>query len=294
MAAANADLSTLLAARNRLRDIGRNAPCPCGSGHKYKKCCLPLDEATTARAASALPHSESTNLSDRPGGTAAGSRFNESATGIDETPAFTAEIEAALDRAWDDYKRTIPPTAAAMDALLTRLLALPPEATSWSDLFSEFAAHDHADLPGVFRRIVATVPPAGNTSLAFLHWVAAERFVKQGRTDLVGEIVRGFRTLDGTSYDPDALHHVWLWTLAAGGEAEAVALLEHFLPIQRAASADHLMAHVVPEACRGLFELRAGRLVAAGVPEASTGAIATELRRDIEEEINPEFALRAA
>ena len=20
--------------------IGRNAPCPCGSGHKYKKCCL--------------------------------------------------------------------------------------------------------------------------------------------------------------------------------------------------------------------------------------------------------------
>ena len=22
--------------------IGRNAPCPCGSGKKYKKCCLPL------------------------------------------------------------------------------------------------------------------------------------------------------------------------------------------------------------------------------------------------------------
>jgi hypothetical protein len=26
--------------RNPLRDIGRNDPCPCGSGKKYKKCCL--------------------------------------------------------------------------------------------------------------------------------------------------------------------------------------------------------------------------------------------------------------
>jgi hypothetical protein len=24
---------------------GRNDPCPCGSGKKYKKCCLPKDEA---------------------------------------------------------------------------------------------------------------------------------------------------------------------------------------------------------------------------------------------------------
>ena len=26
--------------RNALRDVGRNDPCPCGSGKKYKKCCL--------------------------------------------------------------------------------------------------------------------------------------------------------------------------------------------------------------------------------------------------------------
>ena len=25
---------------NPTRDIGRNDPCPCGSGKKYKKCCL--------------------------------------------------------------------------------------------------------------------------------------------------------------------------------------------------------------------------------------------------------------
>jgi len=31
----------------------RNAPCPCGSGVKYKKCCLPRDDV--ARAARAPP-----------------------------------------------------------------------------------------------------------------------------------------------------------------------------------------------------------------------------------------------
>ena len=25
---------------NPYRDVGRNDPCPCGSGKKYKKCCL--------------------------------------------------------------------------------------------------------------------------------------------------------------------------------------------------------------------------------------------------------------
>jgi len=26
--------------QNPLRDVGRNDPCPCGSGGKFKKCCL--------------------------------------------------------------------------------------------------------------------------------------------------------------------------------------------------------------------------------------------------------------
>ena len=37
--------------------IGRNQPCPCGSGKKYKKCCLPADEAkqTALRTAAGPP-----------------------------------------------------------------------------------------------------------------------------------------------------------------------------------------------------------------------------------------------
>jgi tetratricopeptide (TPR) repeat protein len=34
--------------------IGRNDPCPCNSGKKYKKCCMAADEAA-ARAARAAP-----------------------------------------------------------------------------------------------------------------------------------------------------------------------------------------------------------------------------------------------
>jgi uncharacterized protein YecA (UPF0149 family) len=28
------------ALKGKTKKIGRNAPCPCGSGKKYKKCCL--------------------------------------------------------------------------------------------------------------------------------------------------------------------------------------------------------------------------------------------------------------
>jgi len=31
--------------RRKGRKVGRNDPCPCGSGRKYKQCCLPVDQA---------------------------------------------------------------------------------------------------------------------------------------------------------------------------------------------------------------------------------------------------------
>lgn len=35
--------------------LGRNDPCPCGSGQKYKRCCLPRDEAAAAAERAAAP-----------------------------------------------------------------------------------------------------------------------------------------------------------------------------------------------------------------------------------------------
>ena len=33
--------------RNPYKEVGRNDPCPCGSGKKFKKCCLPKSEAVS-------------------------------------------------------------------------------------------------------------------------------------------------------------------------------------------------------------------------------------------------------
>jgi uncharacterized protein len=41
------------AAQHRKSDIGRNDPCPCGSGLKYKKCCLGKNKAAGSRDADA-------------------------------------------------------------------------------------------------------------------------------------------------------------------------------------------------------------------------------------------------
>src|SRR5688500_13491506 len=34
---------------------GRNDPCPCGSGKKFKRCCLPLEEAAVRERAQQQP-----------------------------------------------------------------------------------------------------------------------------------------------------------------------------------------------------------------------------------------------
>jgi hypothetical protein len=48
--------------------IGRNDPCPCGSGRKYKKCCLEKDEAAAREAARPEPtRSETRTQRDEPG-----------------------------------------------------------------------------------------------------------------------------------------------------------------------------------------------------------------------------------
>jgi tetratricopeptide (TPR) repeat protein len=38
-----------------MEKIGRNAPCPCGSGKKYKKCCLPLHQESSIQKHSKEP-----------------------------------------------------------------------------------------------------------------------------------------------------------------------------------------------------------------------------------------------
>lgn len=47
-----------------MASTGRNDACPCGSGKKYKKCCLPADDARRAEAARAAQQAATMVIED--------------------------------------------------------------------------------------------------------------------------------------------------------------------------------------------------------------------------------------
>src|SRR5512137_791455 len=66
---------------------GRNAPCPCGSGRKYKKCCLPKDEASSTPTTShtaALDPTARTSMTDALGDFVRGKGRGRSARSVSE------------------------------------------------------------------------------------------------------------------------------------------------------------------------------------------------------------------
>ena len=66
--------------------VGRNDPCPCGSGKKYKKCCMAKDEASEAGS----------DVSQEPADKQPEPHF---------PPARAAEIENAFKRAVNQLDR---------------------------------------------------------------------------------------------------------------------------------------------------------------------------------------------
>jgi len=284
-------------ARERLKS-GRNDPCPCGSGKKYKKCCLAGDAALVRQMAVA----GATWMDE---GTEIASSIPAAGSGAEDTACFDSgdaavEIDTELppearkaDALREELEALERPPAERMDALVANLLALPPEATSWDDVFHRCARHNHPDLPGVFRRIAAAVPHTRETGMAFFYWAAAEEFVRPQYRHLLPEVAAGWRTLDLGSYDADGLSHVSDYLLAEGFEAEALALVEEFLPVLRADGG--LMPYVVPEFCELIFELRVGRHLRADPGSApAPDLLAQELRRDLAAEIHPDAARSAA
>jgi SEC-C motif len=291
----NADLAGATA---RLK-TGRNDPCPCGSGKKYKKCCLAADEAIVRQVGEAreAEAAESVDLDTRRrheinGTTPAENRlFSEQkrAEGIDLGPGETSEA----DKLWHDFEALERPTSEQMNLFLEKFLTLPPGETDWCDLFHAFADRDHNDLPSVFRRMADAIPHTSEEGISFFYWAAAEEFDRRGYRNLLPEAAAGFRKLDGETCDPDALSHLEDYLLAAGYDAETLELDEHFLPIMR--NNDDLMPYVVLEVCPQIFELRVGAELGAKVDETrSVESVSQSLRRGIEEEIREEVAADAA
>mgnify|MGYP001563921024 CR=1 FL=1 len=78
---------------------GRNDPCPCGSGQKYKRCCLPRDDAAdVARAAELARETESAVIS-----AAIGAAIDAEDEGLDE--ASNAVIDLIDARRLDDAEQ---------------------------------------------------------------------------------------------------------------------------------------------------------------------------------------------
>jgi len=81
---------------------GRNDPCPCGSGKKYKKCCLPKQEAEKGKViakeqAVREERAEARRLQERAAKAAFLERFAQAAEIDDELEVLTAASNAAVD-----------------------------------------------------------------------------------------------------------------------------------------------------------------------------------------------------
>ena len=204
-----------------------------------------------------------------------------------------SETERRLDELWAWFEGSSRPSAAQMDEWLDALLALPTEATSWSEVLHACAEKTHAELPAVFRKIAAAVPHTRETKMSFFYWAAAEEFARHGLSAVLPEVASGFMRLDERTYDADALAHLQDMLLAERLETEALALAKRFLSI---VSGDGgLMPYAAIEQCNLVFQLRAG-MALRGALEASTspGAVAQALRDGLEEDIEDEAIDRAA
>ena len=71
--------------------VGRNDPCPCGSGKKYKKCCMMKDEA---RRVDASPNADASLVS------------SDERDRRHPSPARAAEIQNAFGRACNHLDRS--------------------------------------------------------------------------------------------------------------------------------------------------------------------------------------------
>jgi hypothetical protein len=277
---------------------GRNDPCPCGSGRKYKRCCLTADETFVRDAAK----EREIEAKERPEQGKLQRRDMQKATTNEIRPPLGQSAEALeslsnepteADKLWEDLEALTSPTSEQLDLFLEKFLVLPPGEKDWSDLLHLFSSHHPTDLPSVFRRIAAVVPHTKEEEISYFYWAVAEAFSRHGYSNLLPEVAAGFRKLAGQNYEVEALCSLEDHLLAAGLDAETLELDEHFLPILREDS--DVMPQVVPEFCQHIYELRVGAELRFGVDSTrSAESIAQSLRRGIEDDIAEGAASYAA
>ena len=155
---------------------GRNDPCPCGSGKKYKKCCLPRDEAARSQEAAARPR--------------AGAQAGEKPYIAELRPDLDDKVDCLLQRLESGEGR-------AVEADLQALLAEHPRyhATHYAmGVYTAVVAKDPLHAIPYFERAVQILPPfaeahynlgsaamkAGDAAKAVTAYRAAVRYSREG------------------------------------------------------------------------------------------------------------------
>lgn len=129
---------------------------------------------------------------------------------------FSPEVNAALDKAWEDFQALDSPTHEQAAAFVEELLALPHEATSWNDVLSEALESGHTDLFEIFYRLAAALSPTLNNEFSFVCWGAVERVHRLKTPERLPEIARALFDFNPEIGDPDALSHIADALLAHG------------------------------------------------------------------------------
>lgn len=186
---------------------GRNAPCPCGSGEKYKKCCLPKDRAKQAQETAVNKHQHP----------------------LEETthPEIETFFPAELDT---DDGLVSAPEEKEIDPLLQRINAF------WDDFMDTPYEHQWA----ATNKMLAEEPELCDGEMVFE--IANDLFghaIAAGEIDRYKTLLNQFEEIVPESY-AEELHYILDWriqiALLEGNDADAARYFYQFSPL----AGDHL------------------------------------------------------
>jgi hypothetical protein len=136
--------------------IGRNAPCPCGSGQKYKKCCLAKDETAYGASDTPAPRAARARGERRIMGPAA--QLMEFAQPLIDAANGEAALNRALSMASACWNLALCKDEGSRERLLSHLLeVLPKDEKTRADFRSIAASHGRASPRDVSRAASRTV-----------------------------------------------------------------------------------------------------------------------------------------
>jgi hypothetical protein len=173
---------------------GRNAPCPCGSGRKYKNCCLPADEARERAARASAPAAGAVSVWDDP-----------------------AELDDEFE---DDFDPPGSPGWPPDDPLVA----------AQSSLWEQFAAAEYEDQIRLFQEALQGATLDADLAFEMLAQIEAEA-QERGELGRFGALVDKYAHEAPALYAEDAVHYAsWLieTALATGDLARLPAALEPF------------------------------------------------------------------